>query len=166
VSLRTQIWFSGFVFLLAAECVQGQEPVHADILLAGGTIYDGSGGEGLVGDVAIKDGKIAAVGQIRRGEILRTIDCTGLVIAPGFIDLHNHSDSAIVSSTARANVNFLTQGCTTIVTGNCGGGPIRVQEYYDKIRGAREDVRAGRCGHAGRSLGDVHRPDLYPRHLL
>ena len=69
-------------------------------------------------------------------EILRTIDCTGLVIAPGFIDLHNHSDSAIVSSAARGNVNFLMQGCTTIVTGNCGGGPIRVKEYYDKIDAA------------------------------
>jgi N-acyl-D-amino-acid deacylase len=140
VSLRTLIWFCGwFAAILAGVPAHGQEAVNADILLSNGTMYDGSGGDGAVGDIAIKDGKIAAVGKFPRGEILRTIDCTGLVIAPGFIDLHNHSDSAIVSSDARANVNFLTQGCTTIVTGNCGGGPIRVQEYYDKI----DDAGAG-----------------------
>lgn len=138
VSLRTLIWFCGFLLALlaAGHRLMAQDAVNADILLSGGTIYDGSGGEGVVGDVAIKDGKIAAVGQFRRGETLRTIDCKGLVIAPGFIDLHNHSDSAIVSPTARANVNFLTQGCTTIVTGNCGGGPIRVKDYYDKVDAA------------------------------
>ena len=137
VSLRILIWFCGFFALLAVgNRLFGQDAIDADILLSAGNIYDGSGGEGVAGDVAIKDGKIVAVGQFRRGEILRSIDCTGLVIAPGFIDLHNHSDSAIVSSDARANVNFLTQGCTTIVTGNCGGGPIRVQEYYDKIDAA------------------------------
>ena len=121
---------------LAATPARGQAPVDADVLLVGGTIYDGSGGDGIVGDVAIKDDKIVAVGKFDRGQILRSIDCGGLVVAPGFIDLHNHSDSAIVSPAARANVNFLTQGCTTIVTGNCGAGPIHVKEYYDKIDAA------------------------------
>ena len=137
VSLRPLIWFCGFFVLLAAgNRLHAQNAVDADVLLSGGTIYDGSGGEGAIGDVAIKGGKIAAVGKFPRGEILRTIDCSGLVIAPGFIDLHNHSDGPIVSPDARANVNFLTQGCTTIVTGNCGGGPIRAKEYYDKIDAA------------------------------
>jgi N-acyl-D-aspartate/D-glutamate deacylase len=131
------IWFGGFFLLLTSgSWLAAQDAVDADIVFSGGTIYDGSGGEGIIGDVAIKDGKIAAVGKFSRGEILRTIDCTGLVIAPGFIDLHNHSDGPIVSPDTRANVNFLTQGCTTIVTGNCGGGPIRVKEYYDKIDAA------------------------------
>jgi N-acyl-D-amino-acid deacylase len=138
VSLRRLFLFWGFVVGCFSPLghVHGQDPIDADLLLSEGTIYDGSGGEGALGDVAIKEGKIAAVGKFRRGDILRTIDCTGLIVAPGFIDLHNHSDAAIVSPEARANVNFLTQGCTTIVTGNCGGGPIRVKEYYDKIDAA------------------------------
>ena len=132
------ILFAGLAgaFCLPTNRSRGQDPVDADVLLAGGTIYDGSGGDGMVGDVAIKDGKLAGIGKFPRGEILRAIDCAGLVIAPGFIDLHNHSDGPIVSPETRANVNFLTQGCTTIVTGNCGGGPIRVKEYYDKIDAA------------------------------
>lgn len=137
VSLRILFWFCGFFALLAiGNRLFGQEPIDADVLLAGGTIFDGSGVDGRIGDVAIKGGKIVGVGQFPRGEILQTIDCAGLAIAPGFIDLHNHSDGPIVSPEARANVNFLTQGCTTIVTGNCGGGPIRVKEYYDKIDAA------------------------------
>src|SRR5689334_3198387 len=90
-------------------------PINAEVVLVGGTIFDGSGGEGVVGDVAIADKKIVAVGKFQHGKIVQKIDCTGLVIAPGFIDLHNHSDGPIVSSATRGNVNFLTQGCTTIV---------------------------------------------------
>lgn len=122
--------------LAASHCVAQDAAVDADIVLIGGTVFDGSGAEGGVGDVAIKDQKIVAVGKFRHGRILQRIDCQGLVVAPGFIDLHNHSDGPIVSPATRANVNYLTQGCTTIVTGNCGGGPIRVKEYYDKIDSA------------------------------
>jgi N-acyl-D-aspartate/D-glutamate deacylase len=124
------------VVLALAAASFGAEHIDADILLSGGTLYDGAGGEPIVGDVAIKDGKIVAVGKFDVGQVLQRIDCRGLVVAPGFIDLHNHSDEPIVSPTARANVNFLTQGCTTIVTGNCGSGPIRVKQFYDKVDAA------------------------------
>jgi N-acyl-D-aspartate/D-glutamate deacylase len=58
------------------------------------------------------------------------------VIAPGFIDLHNHSDSVIVQDGTRANMNYVLQGCTTIVTGNCGSGPVNVKDYYELINSA------------------------------
>jgi N-acyl-D-amino-acid deacylase len=120
---------------LAASAV-ADEPINADVVLVGGTFYDGTGADGVLGDVAIKDKKIVAVGDFPHGKILQKIDCTGLVIAPGFIDLHNHSDGPIVAPATRGNVNYLTQGCTTIVTGNCGSGPIRVKELYDKVDAA------------------------------
>jgi len=112
------------------------KPIDADYVLEKATIYDGMGSEGYAGDVAVRDDKIVAVGKFTRGDVGRVIDCQGLVIAPGFIDLHNHSDSPIVAPESRANVNFLTQGCTTIVTGNCGFGPVKVKEYLDKIDAA------------------------------
>src|SRR6185436_1419494 len=129
--------FAVTCFLLVSLGVRADDAViNADLVLVGGTIYDGSGAEGVVGDLAMTDKKIVAVGKFQHGKIIQKIDCTGLVIAPGFIDLHNHSDGPIVSPATRGNVNFLTQGCTTIVTGNCGSGPIRVKEFYDKVDAA------------------------------
>lgn len=112
------------------------ELIEADILLKGGTVFDGSGADGQVGDVAIRDDRIVGVGKFDCKAAKWIIDCQGLVVAPGFIDLHNHSDSQMVSPRTRANVNYLMQGCTTIVTGNCGSGPIAVGEYYAKINAA------------------------------
>lgn len=108
-------------------------PIDADLLLIGGSIHDGSGNAPVVGDVAIAKGKIVALGKFRHGDIAQTVDCRGLVVAPGFIDLHSHSDAPIVAAATRANVNFVTQGCTTVVTGNCGFGPVDVADYFKKI---------------------------------
>lgn len=110
-----------------------EETTEADVLLQGGTIIDGTGKPGYTGDVAIKGDKIVGVGKFAVGKVAVTVDCQGLVIAPGFIDLHNHSDRQVVDPQKSGLVNYLTQGCTTIVTGNCGAGPIHVAEYHKKL---------------------------------
>lgn len=126
-----------------------QGSIDADILLVGGMIYDGTGSAGTVGDIAILGDRIVAVGDFPKGAIGKQIPCDGMIIAPGFIDLHNHSDSEIevldeeskkttdsrpifVEAT-RQSVCYLTQGCTTLVTGNCGGGALDVAQYYAKL---------------------------------
>ena len=123
--------------LLLAFTLLAADPIQADLVLRGGTLYDGSGGEGVVGDVAVKGDKIVAVGAFEVAGSPKVIDCKGLVVAPGFIDLHSHSDGGIVQAKTRANSNFLMQGCTTVVTGNCGSGPTDVGDVLQKDRRRR-----------------------------
>ena len=118
------------LFTLAAD------PVPADIVIQNATIYDGTGKVGSVGDVAIAGDKIVAVGKFAAAGKPRVIDGTGLIVAPGFIDLHTHCDSGSNSVTQpghRINKCYLTQGVTTVITGNCGAGPVDVKAFYEKL---------------------------------
>jgi N-acyl-D-aspartate/D-glutamate deacylase len=124
-------------FALAALLATASE--DADLLIRGGTLVDGTGGAARRADVAIRGDRIVAVGDLGDTKAARVIDAAGLVVAPGFIDLHTHSDSGITAEATRANRNYLTQGVTTIVTGNCGGGPTDVAAMFATI----DEHRAG-----------------------
>lgn len=117
--------------LTAVPGVWGAELV--DFVIQNGTIHDGSGQVLEQGHVAVRDGKIVSVGPGAGPASEYTIDASGLIVCPGFIDLHTHSDRGIVNPKTRGAVNYLLQGCTTSVTGNCGMGPIAVQKFYDKV---------------------------------
>ncbi|MDG1897414.1 MAG: amidohydrolase family protein, partial [Fuerstiella sp.] len=127
---RVLLTFAVCLFIALSRTSYAQE---IDILLRGGSVIDGSGSAAIVANVAIRDKVIVHVGDADDVKAAWTIDCTGLVICPGFIDLHNHSDRQIVQPKTRAAVNYVTQGCTTIVTGNCGSGPVDTGAYYEKI---------------------------------
>ncbi len=133
---RVVLIFVVFVLLVGRAQPTFAQATDADWLLAGGTLFDGSGAEGVVADIAIADGKIVAIGEFEHGVIGQVVDCEGLVICPGFIDLHNHSDDPIVDPATRASTNYLTQGCTTVVTGNCGAGRVDVAKYFEQIDSA------------------------------
>ncbi len=82
-----------------------------DLLIAGGAIIDGTGAPGVRADLGVQDGRIAAIGDLADAEAARRIDTTGLVVAPGFIDTHAHSDAALLLDPQHAN--GLRQGITT-----------------------------------------------------
>ncbi len=130
-SVRTFFTMGLAVVVLVLQA-RAEDVAKVDVLLQCGTIVDGSGGEPYTGDVAVRDDRIVTVGDVGDVTAARTIDCNGLVICPGFIDLHNHSDHGITADTRDARC-YLTQGCTTIVTGNCGGGRQDVGKYYDEL---------------------------------
>lgn len=96
--------------------------MDVDLVISGGTLVDGTGATRTLADVAVADGRIAGVGELTGIEARERLDATGLVVAPGFVDLHAHSDLTLLSSgMARSAV---AQGITTQVVGNCGIGPF------------------------------------------
>lgn len=95
------------------------EPISScDLLFKSARIMDGSGKESFLGDVAVTGDRIAAVGRLDGIVAEHTIDATGHVVAPGFIDVHTHDDQVLLSNPALGNKT--SQGVTTVVTGNCG----------------------------------------------
>ncbi|MGQ9780807.1 MAG: N-acyl-D-amino-acid deacylase family protein [Nitrososphaeria archaeon] len=89
-----------------------------DILIKGGRIVDGTGNPWFKADVAIKDGKIARIGQLEKAQAREVVDARGHVVSPGFIDVHSHSDFTIPFN-PKAD-SSIRQGVTTLVVGNCG----------------------------------------------
>jgi N-acyl-D-amino-acid deacylase len=96
-----------------------------DLLIRGGTVIDGTGAPGLRADVAITDGRITEIGTVTGRRAMRMIDARDMVVAPGFIDIHSHSDESMFVNSALESA--LHQGVTLVVCGNCGGSsaPVR-----------------------------------------
>ena len=103
-----------------------------DTVIRGGTIVDGSGKPGYTGDVALKDGKIAQVGG-KAGPATREIDANGLLITPGWVDVHTHYDGQATWDQELAPSSW--HGVTTVMFGNCGVGfaPVRRTDHADLI---------------------------------
>ena len=92
--------------------------MEADLLIRGGTVVDGTGAPRVPADVAVRAGRVVAIGAGLTAPAARVIDAAGLVVSPGFIDCHTHDDTAVTD--ARRMAPKLLQGVTTVVAGNCG----------------------------------------------
>jgi N-acyl-D-aspartate/D-glutamate deacylase len=106
---------------------------HFDLIIRGGTIHDGTGADGRLADLAVKDGRIAAIGT-DLGEADEVIDAAGKIVSPGFVDVHTHFDGQVTWDSRLAPSSG--HGVTTAVMGNCGVGfaPCRPEQRGDLVK--------------------------------
>lgn len=91
-----------------------------DLIIRGGRVLDGTGAPERVADVAVRDGRVAAIGDLGRAKGTEEIDATGLYVTPGFIDMHSHADWSLSRPGLNVALNNLTQGITTVIVGQDG----------------------------------------------
>lgn len=112
-----------------ATDIEGQR-AEADVIIRGGEVVDGTGSNRFQADVAVKSGRIVEIGDLAGRSARQTIDAAGKLICPGFIDLHSHAEKGLVSDdpARRSAPNLITQGITTVVVNQDGGGPLELDE--------------------------------------
>lgn len=117
-----------------------------DVLIRNGRVIDGAGNSWFYGDVGVKDGRIAAVGRLNNAAAAKVIDAQKMVVAPGFIDVHGHIESGIFSNPTADN--YIFDGVTTVVTGNCGGSAPDLQKFFGQIDSLHPSINvASLIGH-------------------
>ena len=114
-SLRSSAIACAAGLSLYAAAIGAQQSASYDVVIRGGQIVDGTGNPWFAGDVAIRNGRIAAVGALRNAQAARVVDATGRVVAPGFIDLHTHSDISVLADPL--SESKVRQGVTLDVLG-------------------------------------------------
>lgn len=122
--------------LFAAAAAPGQEAASSrrfDLVLRGGTLLDGNSPAPSQGNLAMRDGRIAAIGTFDVAAGTPVLQVDGLCIAPGFVDVHAHVDADIVREPLCAN--FLRMGVTTLITGNCGGSVKDLAPHLARLEG-------------------------------
>lgn len=102
-----------------------------DLLIANGRLVDGTGNPWVQADLALKGGKIAAIGKFEATQAARTLDASGLIVAPGFIDVHTHIEGGITRLPQAEN--FLRMGVTSVVTGNCGSSELQLGAWFKRL---------------------------------
>lgn len=117
-----------------------------DLLIKNGRIIDGAGNSWFYGDVAVQDGKILSVGNLQNWTAKKTIDAKGMAVVPGFIDVHAHIETGIFERPTADN--FIYDGVTTVVTGNCGNSADDLAVFFNRIDSMKTSINiASLAGH-------------------
>src|ERR1700735_2185236 len=114
---------------------------HYDVLIKNGDIIDGTGSPRFKGDVGIIKSKIVAIGDLSAATADSVLDASGLIVAPGFIDVHTHIEGD-EAKTPTAD-NFIYDGVTSVITGNCGSSRLDIKHYFDTLRLVKLSVNVG-----------------------
>ncbi len=125
ILLIVSIFFSSYGFTFA------QVDNRFDLIIINARIVDGAGNPWFRGSIAIKDGRIARIGRFDVTGSKNMIDAKNQIVAPGFIDVHTHTEDIYEYPAAE---NFVRMGVTSLVTGNCGGSELDIGAFLDKIK--------------------------------
>ena len=117
--------------LIALLCLWPLAAADYDLLIRNARVVDGTGNPWFRADVAIRNGRIAAIGRLADASAVRVIDAAGRVLAPGFIDIHTHVEDGIEKVPGADN--YVMDGVTTVVTGNCGGSWRDLGEAFARL---------------------------------
>jgi N-acyl-D-amino-acid deacylase len=129
-------WFLALCLFAGIVAAPRSQTPQFDFLIRGGQVVDGSGNPWFYADVAVKDGRIVALGALPAATAARIIDAGGKIVTPGFIDMHSHADSGLAAMDLRHSPNMVAQGITLSVVNQDGRSPrwpIRDQKaLYEK----------------------------------
>ena len=125
--LTPSVILGGFLALSPSRSCS-QQPQRVDVLIRGGSVVDGTGAAARRADLGIRGDRVVFLGDAAAARVSggREIDAAGLVVAPGFIDPHTHAAGELSNPRLKANLNYLTQGVTTVITNNDGGSPLDI----------------------------------------
>lgn len=112
-----------------------------DLIIKNGRIIDGSGNPWFASDVALKNGKIAAIGFFAQSEGKTVIDAKNHIVCPGFIDVHTHVEDALQNLPTADN--FIYDGVTSIITGNCGSSEVNLAKFFNELQQIKTSVNVG-----------------------
>ncbi len=124
---------------LASVCPAGQS--QFDLIIVNGRIIDGSGNPWYAADVGMSGGRITAIGTLGQASAREVIDARGMIVTPGFLDVHTHADRDIRKIPTADN--FLLDGVTSIITGNCGGSETNLEGFFSELRATRISINMG-----------------------
>jgi len=128
-----QVFFFFLLLISIASCAQ-----QYDVVIRNGKIIDGTGNSWYYGDIAIKNGRIVKTGKLDDASAAKVIDATGLIVAPGFIDVHTHIEGDEIKNPTADN--FIYDGVTTVVTGNCGASRVNISQYLKMIDSLKTSI--------------------------
>jgi len=135
------IWFFAiFLVIAVSHPAQKGNVDEYDVLIKNGRVLDGSLKPAFRADIAIKDDTIVKVARSIRGKAAKVINAKGLYVTPGFIDLHTHVDRGMYFPEKRACLNYLKQGTTTIIVGQCGSSAwLMFEKAEDQMKRWEEE---------------------------
>lgn len=135
-----------FIFFLLMSLSFAAFSQQYDILITNGKIIDGTGNNWYYGSIAVKDGKIIKTGRTITGTATKIIDAKGLIVSPGFIDVHTHLEGDETREPLAAN--FILDGVTTCITGNCGASNVDIKKYLQGLDSIKLSINiASLVGH-------------------
>ncbi len=112
-----------------------------DKIITNGRVIDGSGNPWFYADLGIKDGKIIAIGKLSTKDASEILDANNQIVCPGFIDVHTHVEDALQKLPTADN--FIYDGVTSIITGNCGGSELNLANYFRELQNIQTSVNVG-----------------------